>query len=271
VLINWFTVGAQLVNFLVLVWLMKRFLYKPILGAIDAREKRMASQVADLGQRQSLLQTSADEFKQRSEAFDKERGALLAQAASDASSERERKQQAVRRDAEILRRSQEQAARDDAVALSDEMTRLATSEIFAIVRKTLKELASADLEERVGEMFTRRLRQLDDGAKEVLGVALRSPDAKAVLRTYFDLPARERVTVQNALNETFGADISLRFETAPETICGIELTAGGQKLAWDIGEYLRAFEQKVVALPSRRKPPDGDAATVVGLVPIGTT
>ena len=42
-LIDWFTVGAQALNFLILVWLMKRFLYKPILHAIDAREKRIAT------------------------------------------------------------------------------------------------------------------------------------------------------------------------------------------------------------------------------------
>ena len=46
-LIDWFTVGAQALNFLILVWLMKRFLYKPILRAIDEREKRIASELAD--------------------------------------------------------------------------------------------------------------------------------------------------------------------------------------------------------------------------------
>ena len=45
-LIDWFTVGAQVVNFVILVWLMKHFLYKPILSAIDAREKRIASELA---------------------------------------------------------------------------------------------------------------------------------------------------------------------------------------------------------------------------------
>jgi len=42
-LIDWFTVGAQIVNFLILVWLLQHFLYKPILNAIDAREKRIAA------------------------------------------------------------------------------------------------------------------------------------------------------------------------------------------------------------------------------------
>jgi F-type H+-transporting ATPase subunit b len=46
-LIDWFTVGAQVLNFLILVWLLKRFLYKPILHAIDAREQRIAKELAD--------------------------------------------------------------------------------------------------------------------------------------------------------------------------------------------------------------------------------
>ena len=46
-LIDWFTVGAQALNFLLLVWLLKRFLYQPILDAISAREQRTALQLAD--------------------------------------------------------------------------------------------------------------------------------------------------------------------------------------------------------------------------------
>ncbi len=46
-LIDWFTVAAQVINFLVLVWLLKRFLYQPIIDAIDAREKRIAAELAD--------------------------------------------------------------------------------------------------------------------------------------------------------------------------------------------------------------------------------
>ncbi len=45
-LIDWFTVVAQAINFLILVWLLQRFLFKPILGAIDEREKGIAAQLA---------------------------------------------------------------------------------------------------------------------------------------------------------------------------------------------------------------------------------
>ena len=46
-LINWFTVVAQAVNFLILVWLLKRFLYSHVLHAIDEREKGIANQLAE--------------------------------------------------------------------------------------------------------------------------------------------------------------------------------------------------------------------------------
>ena len=41
-LIDWFTIAAQAVNFLILIWLMKRYLYQPILRAIASREQLIA-------------------------------------------------------------------------------------------------------------------------------------------------------------------------------------------------------------------------------------
>ncbi len=61
-LINWFTVGAQAINFLILVWLLKRFLYKPILHAIDEREKGIASQLAQAEAKVAEAQKSATTF-----------------------------------------------------------------------------------------------------------------------------------------------------------------------------------------------------------------
>ena len=49
------------------------------------------------------------------------------------------------------------------------------------------------------------------------------------MRSAFDLPAEQRDAIQNALNETFSAEIHVRFETAPDLVSGIELTTNGQK------------------------------------------
>jgi F-type H+-transporting ATPase subunit b len=244
-LIDWFTVGAQLLNFLILVWLLKRFLYKPILEAVDAREKRIAAQLADAAAKQSAADKERDEFQSKSKALDDQRSAILGKAADDAKTEREGLLAQARKEADGLRMQQQNALRADQVKLGAEITRLAQGEVFSIARKALADLAAASLEERMGEVFTRRLREMDGKSKESLATALKTLSESAVVRSAFEMAAKERSAIQNALNETFSADIPIRFETAPGIVCGIELRAGGQKIAWDIAEYLAALERSL--------------------------
>ena len=101
-LINWFTVIAQAINFLILVWLLKRFLYKPILHAIDEREKGIATQLAQAEAKKAEAQKDRDDFQHKNEAFDQERAALLKKATDEAKAERQRLLDEARKDADLL-------------------------------------------------------------------------------------------------------------------------------------------------------------------------
>ena len=101
-LIDWFTVGAQVLNFLILVWLMKRFLYKPILHAIDEREKRIATELANADAKKAEAQSERDDFQHKNEEFDQQRAALLSQATDEAKVERQRLLDEARQAAERL-------------------------------------------------------------------------------------------------------------------------------------------------------------------------
>jgi F-type H+-transporting ATPase subunit b len=72
-LIDWFTVVAQIINFLILVWLLKRFLYKPILNAIDAREKKIAKELADADAKKAEALKEREEFQHKNEELDQQR------------------------------------------------------------------------------------------------------------------------------------------------------------------------------------------------------
>ncbi len=259
-LIDWFTVGAQVLNFLILVWLLKHFLYKPILNAIDSREKRIAAELADADAKRNEAQKERDDFQKKNREFDEQRAALLAKATEEAKAERERLMAEARKDADGLRARQENALQDDRKRLGDEITRLAAGEVFAIARKALGDLATVSLEERLGDVFSRRLREMEPKAKETLASALMTSAEPALVRSTFDLPAGQRASIQNALNETFSAEVRVRFETSPDDICGIELTASGQKLAWSIDDYLQKLEKDVTSLLEAKSAPDAKAA-----------
>jgi F-type H+-transporting ATPase subunit b len=264
-LIDWFTVCAQALNFLILVWLLKHFLYKPILDAIDAREKGIAAQLTDATTQKAEAQKEHAEFQNKNKAFDEQRGALLAKASEEAKAERERLMDEARKQAESLRALQAAALQNDQKRLGAQITHLAKEEVFGIARKTLADLATVSLEERMAEVFTRRLRDMDAQAKAALGAALKTAAEPALLSSTFALPADQQAAIQNALNETFSAEIRVRFDSAPEGVCGIELAANGQKVAWNIAGYLTALERKVGALldvpsePPAQATPKADA------------
>ena len=260
-LIDWFTVGAQALNFLILVWLMKRFLYKPILNAIDAREKRVAAELADADAKKTEAQKERDEFQRKNDLFDQQRAALLSAATDAANAERQRLLDQARQAADALSTKRRAALLDEARNLDQALSRRTQQEVFAVARKTLMDLAGADLEERLSAAFTGRLHAMDGPVKASLGDAIKTSSNAALVRSAFDLPAEQRAVIQNAVNETFSADVHLRFETAPDIVGGIELTAGGQKVAWSIADYLGSMEKEVAELLKAKDETEATAAS----------
>ncbi|MHB8898507.1 MAG: F0F1 ATP synthase subunit delta [Thermoguttaceae bacterium] len=255
-LIDWFTVGAQVLNFLILVWLLKRFLYKPILHAIDAREERIVAELADADAKRVEAQKERDEFQHKNAEFDLQRHELLSKAKDEVNAERQHLLDEARQAADALRAKRQDALNREQQILNNEITRRTREEVFAIARKTLTDLAETTLEERLSEVFTRRLQAIDGEAKESLAMALQTSANPAFVRSAFDLPAEQRAAIQQALNDTFAADIHVRFETAPNVISGIELTSNGQKVAWSIADYLASLEKGVGELLQPQSQPE---------------
>lgn len=244
-LIDWFTVIAQVVNFLILVWLLKRFLYKPILNAIDSREKRIAKKLDDADAKKADAQAERDEFRRKNEAFEQQRAALLSEATEEVKVERERLLDEARKAGDAIAARQQKTRLAESKKLGQELSQLAEVEVFAIARKVLTELASTTLEKQMSAVFVRRLLDLDSEAKAALAHALKTASEPAVVRSAYELAADEREAIQNALFETFSTGVPIDFVTAADLICGIELSANGQKLAWCIKDYLKSLEKQV--------------------------
>jgi F-type H+-transporting ATPase subunit b len=249
-LIDWFTVGAQVVNFLILVWLLKRFLYKPVLAAIDAREKKIATQIADAAALETQARGERADLQQRSEAFNGEREGLLHKATEEANAERQRLIESARQESQQLHSKLTQALAQERAELGHQLSVRTQAEVFAVARKALADLAGASLEDRMIEVFIAHLRELPQAQKLSLAGAETDavPTPVALLRSAFVLPAAGRATIEAAVHECLGATVTTRFETSPEFVCGVELTIGGVKIAWSVADYLFSLSRSVAAL-----------------------
>lgn len=244
-LIDWFTVVAQALNFLILVWLLKRFLYKPILNALDAREKRIAAELADADEKKAEARQERDAFKRKNEEFDRQRAALLTNAGDQAAAERQQLLDNARKESDALRAQWQEALRIEYQSLSEELTRRTREEVFAIARKTLTDLATTNLEEQMADVFIRRLHKLDTVEREELESAFKAASTPAIVRSTFHLPATQRVAIEGAVKDVLAIHTQVQFETTPDLVSGIELTANGHKIAWSIGHYLASLQKRV--------------------------
>jgi F-type H+-transporting ATPase subunit b len=208
-LIDWFTIAAQALNFLILVWLMKRFLYKPILHALDAREKRIAKELAEADAKKREAEEEREKFRKKNEAFDQQRDDLLSEAKREAKGERERLLDEARQAADALRAKRQETLRNDAHNLNQAISRRTQKEVFAIARKMMADLAGTTLDERMSEVFTGRLRRLEGEAKQDLATALNTSSDPLLVRSAFALPSEQQGAIQNALQEAFSADLRL--------------------------------------------------------------
>lgn len=248
-LIDWFTVGAQLLNFIILVWLMKRFLYQPVLNAIAAREQKIAAQLADAATTKAQAHAQQREYEQKNQAFEQQRVQLMRQASEAASAESERLRTEARQAADMASTARAKALLTDTQELHSEIVRSTQQQVLAISRRVLSDLADVSFEQQACSVFIQRLRAIDSAALAALRTALTATDehAPALLRSSFALSTEQQAAVQTALDDSFGQAIALQFETAPELLGGIELSANGQKLAWSIAGYLSALSASLAA------------------------
>ena len=247
-LIDWFTVIAQAVNFLVLVWLLKRFLYKPILDAIDAREKQIAETLSEAAETKQAAEMQRDEFEQKNQQLSDDRDTLVLEMKKEINVKREQLLDEAHQSAEAISAKRIESMQRAQKTLADEITRQTQDQVFVISRKTLRDLADTSLEERITQAFMRQLRDMNVNTKQELADALTKSSEPVRVRSAFDLPEAQQIAIRHAIKEISAADTPVHFEVAPNAIGGIELTSSGRKIAWSIDEYLTSLQQSISEL-----------------------
>ncbi len=253
--INWFTVIAQIINFLLLVWLLKKFLYKPILNAIDEREKKITDTLKDADTQKAIAQKEETGFRKQQEDFDQQKKALMDKAVADADTQRQQLIDAAKIAANDLRTKMEKAAKEKMENDNKQLSGKIQQQVFAITRKALTDIASTDLEAQTANTFNKHLAALKEEEKKQFIDAFKANPTTILVRTAFDLSVKQQDEIKNTINILLSTDASLQFKTAPEMITGIELSTNGYQFSYSFTAYLNALEKNLSdKLQENRKP-----------------
>ena len=236
-LIDWFTVFAQIVNLLILVWLLKRFLYKPILNAVNQREKAIHDQLQLAESKFAESESLKAEYTLKNEQFDKDRENRLSKVVEESEQLKITLTQNARNAYEALSLKQKESLFEEESQMQLEIINKTQIEVYKIAKKALMDLSNQDLEKQMIAVFIQRLTSLDSDERSRLKKSVNVAEKAILIKSTFDIDLEQQKKLTAVINEIIGETLSISFETKPELISGVELVTDGYKLSWNLEEY----------------------------------
>jgi len=242
VLIDWFTIIVQVFNFLLLVFLLKRFLYGPILRVVEEREKKIASTMEEAEKAKEEALGRAEALQAEKEAVGKAREELFARAQKDVQQWRETTLENVRREIESSRSSWVAAREAEQARFYQQVATRVAEQVIAISRKVLADLSSGDLEAQLVETFLGKVQEERDGWNSV---AVGS-GSEITARTGVELSTDLKGKIEDALASVFTGAKNVQWELDQDMGFGIQLLAGDWKVEWSLGWYMRGLGKEIL-------------------------
>jgi F-type H+-transporting ATPase subunit b len=249
--INWFTLIAQVINFMILVWLMKRFLYKPILQAVSEREKKIKSQLEDAAQKELLAEKEKAAYQKKNETFDAEKGELMGKALAEAEAERNKLIEQARKDADAFQEKLQSDIETSQQDLKKSFEQKVRQGVLDIASKALEDLASESLESQIVRKLIERLHDLNKEELGELKHLITTDQAKVVVQTAFAASESLQAEITQALEDITGLSPEVSFRSAPQLVGGVEIVCEGFKLSWSIKEYIQSLEKEIDSFINR--------------------
>ncbi|MCP9448200.1 MAG: F0F1 ATP synthase subunit delta [Nitrospira sp.] len=241
--LDWSTFGLQVLNFLVLVWLLKRLLYKPVFTVIADRQatmerlraeaERLRTEGEALKQRYEGRLTEWEQEKQQARArlheeLNKERARLMEEVHRSVAREREKAKTLEERRRQELRRQAEEEG-------------LALGARFAA--RLLERVAQPSLTGQLAALAVEELRALPEEQRRAIRTVCRNADAAVSVSSAHQLDESQRQAVSAALGDLLGRTVTCRWTEDASLLAGIQVNVGPWVFAANLREELKGFAE----------------------------
>jgi len=244
-LIDSFTIIAQIINFLILIYLLKRFLFNRIIQIMDEREKQITDQMQDAKTAKETAQKELDEQQRIREELQEKWNEMLAQAKKDAQKKREELVKDARSKIDEEQKNWREAILKQRTAFLRDLRHLSCEQVCQISRKVLSDLAGEKLENQLIENFLIQLGKLSKEEKDDFIRFIDKDERKIWVDSSFQLTREKESEIRKILEKIIGDKVEINFKVSPKLICGIETRTEGKKISWNIENYLDGLEEQL--------------------------
>lgn len=241
-LIDWFTVGAQIVNFIILIYLLKRFLYKPILRAMDEREQKIATRLQQAEATRKKADADAAALARERRELENKKEKLQAEAREEIEAWRDQAMEKAKAEVEKARNAWQDTLDRDKEDFIRRVKTTLSRQVFKAAAKVVRDLADEQLEAKMVARFNRLLPKALEAEKkkQIMGDHLR-------VVTGFALKEDQQKELRRAVAESCPA-AKIEFRVEREAGYTIRLSGNNRRIEWGLRQYMEEMEEHIFSV-----------------------
>jgi len=231
----------ELINFAVLVWILHRFLYKPVLAAIDRRRAAVEKSLAQAKTAHDEAAALKTQVEQRLASWERERTEAKAKLAAELAAQRDKAL------ADTARAAEQERSRLAALQAKQELERRSADEqralqqAAAFAARLLERVSGPELDARLVELVAADLAALPRERLDALAEAARAADGRVSVQSARPLPDAARARLEQALSHSLGVECRAQYAVDETLLGGVRVALGSWLLQADLADELRFF------------------------------
>ncbi|MBD3290611.1 F0F1 ATP synthase subunit B [candidate division KSB1 bacterium] len=249
--IDWITLAAQIINFLILLALLKKFLFDRIVKVMDEREQRIADRLQEARSKKDEADKELQQYQQKNEDFEQKRRVLMEEAKNESEQQKKELIQEARNEVDSMRSIWHRSIENEKESFLKDLRRRSGEEVYSVARRVLKDLSDKRIEEQIISIFADRLKNLGSDEKKELNEMIQKSNNDVGITTSFEVNNDLQKKIDSAIKEHISDEAKVEYRTSEKLICGIEMRVDGKKVAWNIDSYLDALEASFQNLISK--------------------
>lgn len=237
--LDWTTFLLQILNFLVLVWLLKRFLYKPVFAVIAERKVKLDQVRAESERLRQEGEALRARYERRLTDWEREKEKAREQLLEQLRVERTRSMEELRLSLEQEREKAQARSERERAELQRRIEEQSLAQGARFAARLLECVATPELEARIVAMTCDELRNLTPERRKAI-VAVSNGESPLVMSAY-PLDGEQRAAVSTALQSLTGRSVECRWSEAPEVVAGLHISIGPWVLGANVRDELNFF------------------------------